>query len=68
MSQKQGMAAGDLQADETPSARGTADMLRELQTKLETYDSLEQEIAKLAQEQKTLENYVANMMSSTVFT
>ncbi|KAJ1668602.1 hypothetical protein EV178_000277 [Coemansia sp. RSA 1646] len=46
--------------------RSAADMLVELREKIERYKNLEAEISKLDQEQVTLENYVANMMASTV--
>ncbi|KAI8326366.1 hypothetical protein GQ54DRAFT_307596 [Martensiomyces pterosporus] len=49
-------------------ARDVETMVAELRQGLQKYDSLEQEISRLSQEQKTLENYVANMMASNVFT
>ncbi|KAJ2001567.1 hypothetical protein GGI04_003686 [Coemansia thaxteri] len=50
--------SGDAELDSTA-------MAAELQKKLEKYDQLEKEIAKLAQEQATLESYVANLIRST---
>ncbi|KAJ2853160.1 hypothetical protein J3B02_003267, partial [Coemansia erecta] len=52
---------GSVQATKTDSAE---ELLALLRTKLAKYDQLEQKIAKLGQEQTTLENYVANMMAS----
>ncbi|KAJ2158058.1 hypothetical protein GGF46_004052 [Coemansia sp. RSA 552] len=48
--------------------RSPAALLRELQDKLARYDELDEEIAKLGQEQRTLEDYVKNLMDSAVFT
>ncbi|KAJ1731733.1 hypothetical protein LPJ72_003791 [Coemansia sp. Benny D160-2] len=52
----------------TTDKKSAADMVAELRGKLEKYKDLEAEAAKLDQERATLENYVANMMASTVFT
>ncbi|KAJ2639486.1 hypothetical protein GGF40_000844 [Coemansia sp. RSA 1286] len=56
---------GAIQATNTGSAE---ELLALLRAKLAKHDQLETEIAKLGQEQTTLENYVANMMASNVFT
>ncbi|KAJ2604702.1 hypothetical protein H4R99_001624 [Coemansia sp. RSA 1722] len=52
---------GAIQATNASSAE---ELLALLRAKLAKHDQLETEIAKLGQEQTTLENYVANMMAS----
>ncbi|KAJ2366585.1 hypothetical protein IW150_005903, partial [Coemansia sp. RSA 2607] len=44
------------------------ELLAQLRRQLARYEELEKENVKLGQEQVTLENYVANMMASNVFT
>ncbi|KAJ2757623.1 hypothetical protein IWQ56_006214, partial [Coemansia nantahalensis] len=44
-----------------------AELLAQLRAKLAQYDELTRASERLVQEEKTLENYVRNMMDSNVF-
>ncbi|KAJ1906180.1 hypothetical protein LPJ81_001485 [Coemansia sp. IMI 209127] len=68
MAQKARTTANNTAEEHVVESRTAADMVAELREKIERYRYLETEISKVDQEQVTLENYVANMMASTVFT
>ncbi|KAJ2780694.1 hypothetical protein H4R18_003335 [Coemansia javaensis] len=48
--------------------RSAAALLAALRERLAAYDELDRECTRLAQEEKTLETYVRNLMDSNVFT
>ncbi|KAJ2397599.1 hypothetical protein GGI23_003475, partial [Coemansia sp. RSA 2559] len=66
MAQEARTTANDTVENHVVESRTAADMVAELREKIERYKKLEAEISKVDQEQVTLENYVANMMASTV--
>ncbi|KAJ2803863.1 hypothetical protein H4R20_002725 [Coemansia guatemalensis] len=59
---------GAAHTDEQSTGKSPETMLAEIREKLVKYEELEQESSRLAQEQRTLENYVKNLMDSNVFT
>ncbi|KAJ2078514.1 hypothetical protein H4R24_004433 [Coemansia sp. RSA 988] len=59
---------GAVHKGEQSASKSAETILAEIRERLAEYEELEQESTRLAQEQRTLENYVKNLMDSNVFT